>query len=599
MMDLATNAVGAMGEAMSPSAASQQPSTSTTNHSRSAGLQRLNNLQDMARIHAETGLNEAACFISITNGNLVLSQNQGLAHTVGEVLSSSCGEEYNGEVVSLAGAVLWLCNGNNTKVVESVNSADSVSSANPMHNIITVLANSTTDPENESGDNSMGGFTNPMFNRTTSASVHSRQLEIRDEVKAAAKKVLKYEEKNRHRFLKTSAVDELVSSIDRDSIADLETKANYLKELLRAFNAQDSFVQPPVHHLVFAISFFEEIEDTVEATRCVHNGDSPVHGINFDRSTGKLVPSTVWKHEVERIVFRAESKEQLIDSAAAFYDAIEHANGDTITRSMWPLKASMFIGNDLVFAQKLQNSDPHSLKTEGWLNVSVLNFVGLSTWKRKFFVLDVKTGSLKMYGGIGTKVEKEFLVSGCVVKFLKYEAPKKSFLGIGTSKNKSPQFHFNIIHPQRQIVSLSSETEQEAIQWKNTIEWVTLNEFAGNIQESNNGVEEHSTNYTIAEAKLQQGKRGVGLGMDIKMRKDGSIFVTQVHLPSTIESGIMVDDTILAIDDQPLKALHFTQIIDIVRSIPVGNEVKIKYTREKLDPEERPSSGVLISFFVR
>jgi hypothetical protein len=261
----------------------------------------------------------------------------------------------------------------------------------------------------------------------------------------------------------------------------------------------------------------------------------------------------------------------------------------------------MFIGNDLVFAQKLQNSDTQSLKTEGWLNVSVRNFVGLSTWTRKFFVLDVKTGSLKMYGAesIRTKVEKEFLVSGCVVKLLKCEAPKKSLLDIGTSKKKSPQFHFNIIHPQRQIVFLSSETEQEAIQWKNTIEWVTLNEVAGNIQESNDGAEEYSPNYTIAEAKLQQGKRGVGLGLDIKMRKDGSIFVTRVHLPSTIESGIMVDDTILAIDDQPLKALHFTQIIDIVRSIPIGNEVKIKYAREKLDPEERPSSGVLMSFFVR
>lgn len=78
----------------------------------------------------------------------------------------------------------------------------------------------------------------------------------------------------------------------------------------------------------------------------------------------------------------------------------------------------------------------------------------------------------------------------------------------------------------------------------------------------------------------------MGLGLEIKMRKDGSIYVTRVHLPQAMASGIEVNDTILAINDQPLKALHFTQVIDIVRSIPVGIEVKIKYAREKLMTEQ-------------
>jgi hypothetical protein len=572
--------------------------------------------QEIARVNTD-GLYQAPCALNISHGELVVYPNHssfGVGETIIAHGIAHTGINHEGSSMSLAGAVLWLCNTKNDQGLESTalvkaepfrqetlaekDALDLLD--NPMHSanlevdLESELNLCSIGPASTDGNNATatakGGFTNPMFNGACIVDSDHVKHQLRDELKTKAKRASKYEEAHRDRFEKTGEIDEILGTINEDKVETLSTKVDFVNGLLRAFEAQDYFVRPVCSDLTFAVSFFEHIEDTVEATRCVFEGDSPICGTRFDRTTGRHVPRAVWKHEVERIVFCADSKDQLLDSAAALYDCIEHANGDTITRSMWPLKASMF-QNDPVFAKKLQDVD--GLKTQGWLHVTCRGFVGARVWKQKYFVLNVESGLMRMHAGDDENavVEAEWEVAGCSFEFAERADVSRglggSFMGMGRKKNYS---FFNIVHPQRDVVSLASDTEQDAIQWKQVVEWVTtLQEAAKSGSDAKGSVEEPNPNCSIAEARLQQGKRGVGLGLDIKMRKDGSIYVTRVHLASALASGINVDDTILAINDQPLKALHFTQVIDIVRSIAVGREVKLKYAREALASPPRAS----------
>jgi len=91
------------------------------------------------------------------------------------------------------------------------------------------------------------------------------------------------------------------------------------------------------------------------------------------------------------------------------------------------------------------------------------------------------------------------------------------------------------------------------------------------------------------QATIQQGGRGKGLGLEIKMRRDGSIFITKVTSELAKEQGVKVNDTLVAINGKPLGLLHFSQIIELVRSLKEGSDVIISLAREDLESDEKPS----------
>jgi len=98
-----------------------------------------------------------------------------------------------------------------------------------------------------------------------------------------------------------------------------------------------------------------------------------------------------------------------------------------------------------------------------------------------------------------------------------------------------------------------------------------------------------SDNVRRFQATIQQGGRGKGLGLEIKMRRDGSIFITKVNSELAKEQGVKVNDTLVANNGKPLGLLHFSQIIELVRSLKEGSDVTILLAREHLEPEEKPS----------
>ena len=70
------------------------------------------------------------------------------------------------------------------------------------------------------------------------------------------------------------------------------------------------------------------------------------------------------------------------------------------------------------------------------------------------------------------------------------------------------------------------------------------------------------------------------------MRSDGSIYIENVVSDGAKEQGIRINDTLVAINDKPLGLLHFAQIIEFVRSLQVGSEVKLLLARENLEQDD-------------
>jgi hypothetical protein len=174
----------------------------------------------------------------------------------------------------------------------------------------------------------------------------------------------------------TKEVQQIKDILESADKSTLESHLDYLEKREQTLEWQSSFVDSRDVQHSFGISFFDDIKHTIEATMYVFEGDTPCSGIELHQEATKLMPKPVWRNEILRLVFKAQSEKDLLDCAAALFDAIEHANGDTITRSRWPTQACLFNFNPK-FAETTR-------KKKGWLTKQGGAHGGVKNWKVSF-----------------------------------------------------------------------------------------------------------------------------------------------------------------------------------------------------------------------
>merc|ERR1712216_859540 len=96
------------------------------------------------------------------------------------------------------------------------------------------------------------------------------------------------------------------------------------------------------------------------------------------------------------------------------------------------------------------------------------------------------------------------------------------------NRQEDGKFYFDLISTTEPTRHLAADTEQDAISWRHTLESVinARDEARVSMRESQELTE--ADNVHKFQAIIKQGPRGVGLGLGIKMRSDGSIYIENV-----------------------------------------------------------------------
>jgi hypothetical protein len=172
--------------------------------------------------------------------------------------------------------------------------------------------------------------------------------------------------------------------------------------------------------------------------------------------------------------------------------------------------------------------------------------------------------------------------------------------GISNFKQENEKWYFDLIHPTQPTRRLAADTEQDAISWKHTIEWaMSLRDEALRSVKEGQGACTLTDGTNLHHATITQGPRGKGLGLEIKMRRDGSIYIKKVS-DEAADKGVKANDTLVGINGNSLRSLQFPQVIEFVRSLQVGSDVNLELMRENLpELQSEIPCGVTVSTTTR